>query len=219
MIKAIFFDLDGTLLDTLPDICACVNEVLAAHGHPPVTQEQTRDYVGDGARQLIERALPAGAADVDVCYEDFRTRFRASKNERTRLYPGEREALARFRARGLLLGVVTNKPQDAAERVLKQFFSQDCFAFIGGDTGMFPCKPDPSLARYAALTLRLAPAECVFVGDGETDARVAVNAGMCGVSALWGYRTRSGLEAAGAVRFADSYAALEKIVLQLIENY
>ena len=109
-------------------------------------------------------------------------------------------------------GVVTNKPQDAAENVLGQFFPEGFFDFIGGDSGLFPCKPDPSLARYAALSLRLAPGECAFVGDGEPDAKVALNAGMCGVSALWGYRTREQLEKAGATRFAADYKDLQKIL-------
>ncbi len=212
MIKAVLFDLDGTLLDTVPDIQACVNDMLRRHGYPEIDYAQTCAYVGDGAKMLIERALPKGAPDLDACYEDFRTHFAASRNELTRLYPDETEVLSAIRARGLKVGVVTNKPQDAAENVLGQFFPKDYFDFVGGDSGMFPCKPDPSLARYAALSMRLAPAECAFVGDGETDARVARNAGMCGISALWGYRTRKQLEEAGATRFAASFRELQKIL-------
>ena len=198
MIKAVLFDLDGTLLDTVPDIQASVNDMLRRHGYPEIDYAQTCAYVGDGAKMLIERALPEGAPDLDACYEDFRVHFAASKNELTRLYPDEMETL--------------NKPQDAAENVLGQFFPEGFFDFIGGDSGLFPCKPDPSLARYAALSLRLAPMECAFVGDGEPDAKVALNAGMYGVSALWGYRTREQLEKAGATRFATDYKDLQKIL-------
>ena len=80
---------------------------------------------------------------------------------------------------------------------------------------MFPCKPDPSLARYAALKLRVSPAECAFVGDGEPDARVARNAGMKGISALWGYRSRAQLEGAGATCFAADFRDLQKILEKL----
>ncbi len=212
MIKAVLFDLDGTLLDTIPDIQASVNDMLRRHGYPEIDYAQTCAFVGDGAKMLIERALPEGAPDLDACYEDFRVHFAASKNELTRLYPDEMETLSALRARGLKIGVVTNKPQDAAENVLGQFFPEGFFDFIGGDSGLFPCKPDPSLARYAALSLRLAPMECAFVGDGEPDAKVALNAGMCGISALWGYRTREQLEKAGATRFATDYKDLQKIL-------
>lgn len=212
MLRAVLFDLDGTLLDTVPDIQASVNDMLRRHGYPEIDYAHTCAYVGDGAKILIERALPAGVPDLDDCYEDFRVRFAKIGNERTRLYPDERETLDALKARGLRIGVVTNKPQDAAEHVLSQFFPAGYFDFIGGDSGLFPCKPDPSLARYAALTLRVSPAECAFVGDGEPDAKVARNAGMCGISALWGYRTRECLRAAGATRFADNFPDLQKIL-------
>ena len=215
MLKAVFFDLDGTLLDTVPDIRACVNASLEKFGYPAITYAQTCAYVGDGAKKLIERALPPSCPDLDACYEDFRVRFAADDSGHTRLYPDEREVLSALRARGLKLAVITNKPQDAALRVLGKFFPAGTFDFIGGDTGMFPCKPDPSLVRYAALTLRLSPAECAFVGDGEPDVRVAANAGMCGVSVLWGYRTRAQLEGAGARLFADSFLGLQKILQKL----
>ncbi len=215
MLKAVFFDLDGTLLNTVPDIQACVNASLEKFGYPAITYEQTCSYVGDGAKLLIERALPPACPDLDAVYEDFRVRFAHDPAERTHLYPDEKETLAALKERGLKLAVITNKPQDAAEAVLARFFPADFFDFIGGDTGMFPCKPDPSLARYAALRLHLAPAECAFVGDGEPDARVAINAGMCGISVLWGYRTRAQLEGAGATRFAESFPALQKILEKL----
>ena len=79
MIKAVLFDLDGTLLDTVPDIQACVNDMLRRHGYPEIDYAQTCAYVGDGAKMLIERALPKGAPDLDACYEDFRTHFAASR--------------------------------------------------------------------------------------------------------------------------------------------
>ena len=214
MLKAVLFDLDGTLLDTVPDIRARVNEVITAHGYPAITYEQTCAYVGDGAEKLIERALPEGTpqAEIDACYAQFRAIFATGGNALTRLFEGELPVLTALRERGLKLAIVTNKPQDATDRVVAEFFPAGLFDFVGGDSGAFPCKPDPSLARYAALTLRVSPAECVFVGDGETDARVAQNAGMRGVSVLWGYRTREQLAAAGATAFCEDFPALQKFL-------
>lgn len=213
MLRAILFDLDGTLLDTLPDIEERTNDMLARFGYPLITREQTRSYVGDGARRLVERALPANAENKSECYTYFKEHF-AEGGGHTKLFLGEEKCLNRLIAQGLKFGVVTNKPQDAAEKIIKAFFPRIPFEFVGGDSGLFPCKPDPSLALYAALSMRVAPAECAFVGDGETDVKTAINAGMFGVSALWGYRSREQLLNAGATVFAENFKQLEKILIE-----
>lgn len=215
MVRAALFDLDGTLLDTLPDIHACVTEMCDTFGYPRITIDRTRAYIGEGARRLVERALPQGAENVEECFAFFKERYGESSHALTRLYDGEMECLYALKERGVRLAVVTNKPQRATETSLARFFPADMFDFAGGDSGMFPCKPDPSLARYAALTLRVAPRDCLFIGDGEPDALTARNAGMRGVSALWGYRTREQLEAAGAREFVSDFAELRKFVAEI----
>lgn len=210
--KAVFFDLDGTLCNTVGDIRYHVNKMLASRGYPELNEEQTKEYIGDGARRLIERALPEGARDVEECFSLFMETFSRSDGSLVSLYEGERDVLESLKERGCRLAVVTNKPQEATLRCLGKFFPEGFFDFVGGDSGMFPIKPDPSLTRYGALTLRVAPCECVFVGDGETDVLTAKNAGMRGISALWGYRTRARLEAAGAREFAENFAQLAKIL-------
>lgn len=209
MTQAVFFDLDGTLLDTLPDIHTVLNETCAQFGYPALTLEQTKRYVGEGARRLIERALPAGAPNADACFEWFKTHYAESDNSQTKPYEGVPALLQELKRRGLKLAVVTNKPQGATEHTIGKFFP-GLFDFVGGDSGMFPCKPDPSLARYAALTLRASPAESAFVGDGEPDVLTAKNAGMRGISVLWGYRTREELSKVGAREFVSSAEELLK---------
>lgn len=208
---ALFFDLDGTLLDTLADIRAHVNDMLRAFSYPEIGTEQAKAYVGDGARKLIERSLPPGAANADECFSYFSERFAASDNALTTLYEGEIEALERLK-KSFRLAVITNKPQTATERCIRRFFPKGLFDFVGGDSGLFPCKPDPSLTRYAALSLRVAPKDCVFIGDGETDVRTAKNAGMRSLSVLWGYRSREQLIRAGAAEFVTGYPELVKIL-------
>lgn len=211
MVKAVFFDLDGTLLDTLPDIRFVLNETLKKFGYPEITVEQTRAYIGEGARRLVERAMPEGAENIEEFFECFKIVYAACNNEHTRPFEGIMELLARLKAQGVKLALITNKPQAATEECVKQFFA-GIFDFVGGDGGLFPVKPDPALAQYAALTLRVSPAECAFVGDGETDVLTAKNAQMKGISVLWGYRTREQLEKVGAVRFAQSVEELGKIL-------
>ena len=210
---AVFFDLDGTLLDTVPDIRAALNLALAECGGEPVSYEQTVAYVGNGARKLVERAAPH--ADHGRLLELFAKYYNASENELTRPYAGMRELLEKLRARGVKLAVVTNKLQISTERLMARFYP-GIFDFIGGDDGSFPCKPDPSLTRYAALSLRVPLRQSIFVGDGETDVATALNADMVPISVLWGYRRREVLEAAGAKRFARDPQELGELLDELL---
>ncbi|MBR7186242.1 MAG: HAD-IA family hydrolase [Clostridia bacterium] len=210
MLEAVFFDLDGTLLDAVPDIRAALNGALADFGYPAVSYEETVAYVGNGARKLIERAAPEGA-NIDRILESFAERYAKSDNALTKVYPGIYELLSDLKARGVKLAVVTNKLQASTEKVIEKFFP-NTFDFVGGDSGAFPCKPDPSLTFYAALTMRVARKNCLFIGDGETDVLTAKNAGMVGVSVLWGYRSRKVLEEAGARTFISQPGELERFL-------
>ncbi len=209
--EAVFFDLDGTLLDTAPDIRAALNRALTACGYAAIGETETVAFVGNGARKLIERAAPGG--DYEKVLSRFKEYYSASEHLLTRPYAGMQALAAGLKARGLKLAVVTNKLQRAADLLMERFFP-GVFDFVGGDDGSFPCKPDPTLTRYAALTLRVPMRECVFVGDGETDVLTAKNAGMYGISALWGYRSRELLAAAGATCFARDAGELEALLKQ-----
>lgn len=213
MLEAVFFDLDGTLCDTVPDIQAALNGALEAYGYPAVTYAQTVAFVGNGAAKLVERATPNGA-DRAAVLAKFAELYAQSDNALTAPYEGMPELIRSLKERGVKLAVITNKLQESTEKVIAKFFP-DLFDFVGGDSGMFDCKPDPALTRYAALTLRVAPKNCVFVGDGETDVFTARNAGMVGVSTLWGYRSREVLTGAGARFFAESVSDLEKFLEKL----
>ncbi len=213
MVKAVLFDLDGTLLDTIADIHNTLNGSLQAFGYAPVTRKQTEQFVGNGAEKLVQRAVGDQGAWEEV-YAHFHARYAVCDNSLTDPYEGEVAYLERLQRQGVLLGVVTNKPHAAAVKVLADRLPTVKFDFVAGDSGNFPVKPDPTLARYAALSMRVAPCECAFVGDGETDVLTAIRAGMKGIACLWGYRSREQLEEAGATRFASSYAELAKILAE-----
>lgn len=213
MIKAIIFDLDGTLLDTSRDIRKVLNESLERFGLPAVSMENALKYLGNGARKLVARAV--GGDDltlIEEVYGDYFKRFAECDNKLTTLYDGEREVLERFLNSGIRLAVLTNKPQKAAERVVKQLLGGIGFEYIYGDSPEHPLKPNPATTLEIMAKLGVEKSETLFVGDGDADAKTAANAGIRCVSALWGFRTQSELESAGATEFARNFKELENKV-------
>lgn len=213
--KAIIFDLDGTLLDTSRDIMTVLNASLSAFSLPKITVEQTKAYVGDGARKLVERAVSSEkAALVPEVYAHYVKNFSTCDNELATFYKGEEELLTELKSLGVRLAILTNKPQAATERVYSLFFSRFGFGFVGGQTEGRPLKPAPDGVFEAAKKMGVEVKNCLFVGDGETDVQTSHNARVDGVAALWGYRSRSTLAAAGATVFAENYAALRDMILK-----
>lgn len=214
MYKAIFFDLDGTLLNTSTDINIVLNHTLKGFNLPEVSMADTIRFIGNGARELIRRAIgEQNASRTDEINAAYVKEFSACDNEHASLYEGEDEALRAFRAAGIKLGIISNKPQAAAEHVAQLFFKDYAFDYIQGQREGIPLKPAPDGLLAAIASLGLKKGDCLFVGDGETDAQTAINAGVDGISVLWGYRSRRALEQAGATRFAESFADLVKMVL------
>jgi len=209
MIKAVLFDLDGTLLDTSKTIHAVLNKSLEKFSLPPVSLEKTLTFVGDGAKKLVERAVPNRDAElINKVHRAFSEYYAEDKNLLTAPYEGEIQTLNELQSRGIKLAIITNKPQKATENVCKTFFDSVKFDFIAGDSGVFPLKPDPSLTLDIIDKLNLKKDECVFVGDGEADVKTARNAGIKCISVLWGFRSRKALESAGADIFVNSYGEL-----------
>lgn len=212
MVKAILFDLDGTLLNTSVDICNTLNESLSLFGLPRVSLENTIKFIGNGAKQLIVRAVGEKTNYIERVFSDYVVRFAACGNASTTLYEGEKQFLLAAKRAGIKLAVITNKPQNATDVVCKQFLSEFGFDFIIGMSDRFALKPNPESTLYVMTQLGVNKEEYIFVGDGETDVLTAKNAGITGVSALWGYRDRKTLENNGAVNFANNYDELYKFV-------
>lgn len=199
--RAALFDLDGTLIDSAPDLCASVNRVLATLGRPTVELGAIQRMVGDGARVLVDRALRAtGSAPapglVDLALERFRADYERHAVVETRPYPGAVQALDALAAAGWRLGICTNKPERPARIVLGLLGIHDRFgAIVGGDTTPHR-KPHPAPLHTALAALDVAPGNAVLVGDGMHDREAAEAAGVAFVGVRWGYGL-AGLEAAG----------------------
>lgn len=214
MYKAIIFDLDGTLLNTSGDINAVLNASLEAFGCPQISLQKTIEYVGDGARKLIERAAPPDFDRIEELYSYYRVHFAACDNSRTTLYEGEDFFLREVKSLGIKLAILTNKPDDAAKGVCGKLLSGYGFDYILGQTDKFPLKPAPAAVQYLIGQLGVASPECLFVGDGETDIATAANAGIDCASVLWGFRSAEQLKSAGGKLFVRDYPELLSVVFK-----
>jgi phosphoglycolate phosphatase len=199
-IRAALFDLDGTLVDSLADIAAAGNRVLAELGKPVHEQSVYRNFVGNGVKHLIRQALPSETDEalVERAAELMHEDYARTCSDMSRPYPGVAQLLADLKATGLKLAVVTNKPDEIAGPFVDGFFAPGTFDRVVGEIKSRPRKPDPAPALAAAMELGVAPGQCVFVGDSDVDMNCGNGAGMFTMGVLWGYQDRKRLEAAKA---------------------
>lgn len=198
--KALLFDLDGTLLDTIGDLAAAADETLRALGWPTHTVEEYKYMVGNGVPKLIERFLPPGHRDEETRRRAaalFFPYYDAHKQDTTAPYPGIPALLAALKARGVKLGVVSNKENALTQGVIAHYFP-GVFDAVAGHTLGTPTKPDPHLVHAMRAAFGLAPEEVLYAGDSGVDIETAHNAGLAGCGVLWGFRTREELRGAGA---------------------
>ena len=171
------FDLDGTILDTMPDLIHVTNETLAHFGYPTHTDAAIRSFVGDGAQRLIYRALPEGTPET-VCAEAleyWKALYPQTGHARTRHYAHMPETLAELKARGCKLAVLSNKYEGGVKDVIPRFLP-DLFEVLHGECEAIPRKPDPAGLLQTIQELDSAPERTAYVGDSAGDMRVAHNA-------------------------------------------
>jgi phosphoglycolate phosphatase len=197
--RAVLFDLDGTLLDSLADLANATNWALAQLGCPTHPLEAYRRFVGDGARQLCARALPVDKQElVDDALRLMRKRYDAHCFDLTRLYPGIPELVSALTERRYRLAVLSNKPDDFTKRMIAHYFKPSPFDVVRGQLPHVPLKPDPTAALQIAEELGVPPAQWLYLGDTNTDMRTATATGMAAVGVLWGFRDREELVESGA---------------------
>jgi phosphoglycolate phosphatase len=216
--RAVLFDLDGTLLDTLEDLADSVNAVLAARSLPQHAVDAYRYFVGDGATILMTRVLPAAhrtQATIAACVGEFTEVYAEHWNKKTKPYPGIPGMLDALVRRNISISVLSNKPHAYTRLCVEHLLPQWKFDVILGQGGDVPRKPDPGGALQVAAQVHVSPEDVLYVGDTGTDMQTAVAARMLPLGALWGFRTKEELLASGARAVVDSPGG----VLHMIESW
>ena len=187
--KLVLFDLDGTLLDSAPDMAATVNRMRAARGQAPMPLAELRPHVSKGSRAMSAAAFPELGGEVPAeMIREFLDTYEAELGKHSVLFDGVAELLDAIEAAGSRWGIVTNKPEYLARQVVPQLgWESRCAILIGGDS-LPQRKPHPLPLLHAAAQLGVAIDDCVYVGDDKRDIDAARAAGMKSVVALWGYR-------------------------------
>lgn len=193
--RAVIFDLDGTLVDSLDDIVVHLSSALADHGLPPRSRDEVREWVGYGSEHLIIRAAPHPEMVADLLAR-FRVHYRARPVVHTRMFDGMAEVLDAI-APGRKLAVLSNKPHDLTVSIADALLTRWPFAVVAGQRAGRPHKPDPAALLDVATELAIDPRECVLVGDSEVDVATAKAAGVRVVAVTWGMRALDVIVAAG----------------------
>jgi phosphoglycolate phosphatase len=214
-IKAVLFDLDGTLLDTLSDLATSMNSVLARFDFPTHPREAYRYFVGDGVEALARRVLPEERrtpATVRRCVEAMRAEYQEHWADTTKLYQGIPELLDALAGRGLRLNILSNKPDDFTRLTVDHFLPRWPWSQVRGVSPETPPKPDPRGALAIAEQLGLEPRQFLYLGDTNTDIKTALACGMYPVGALWGFRTATELTEAGAKALLENPEQLLEMI-------
>nr|MBR4279857.1 HAD family hydrolase [Clostridia bacterium] len=198
MIRAVLFDLDGTLTNSLEDIADAMNRALRLHDLPEWPLDAYRYLVGDGAKKLAERAVRERQELALSVQREYQAYYEKHTRVKTRPYDGVPEMLRALQDRGVLLAVFSNKPDADTKGVVSHFFPDVSFVAIRGQVEGVPVKPDPAGALMVAEQLGVKPDEMLYLGDTSTDMCCALNAGMHPVGVLWGFREEAELRSAGA---------------------
>lgn len=213
MKKLCIFDLDGTLLNTLDSIAYYVNDTMKHFGLPVIETEKIRTFVGNGARNLIDRALRYNGSELDVegVLSVYIEKYNSDALYLVKPYDGIRELLSKLHENGVTLAVISNKPHSSTSIMIDEIFRKDLFSVVRGPYNNEKVKPDPAVANEIAKGFE--KENCFFIGDSDVDIKTGRNALMHTIGVTWGFRDRGVLQNAGAEKIVSKAADIADIVL------
>lgn len=213
--KAVIFDLDGTLLDTLEDVISTLNAVLDMHHYPTHSLDEGRYLVGHGMRELVRKALPENIVTeglIDLLLKDLMEHYKTTWNRNSRPYDGIDSMLDEISRKGLKKAILSNKADRFTQLCAKELLSGWTFDVVMGHHDAIPHKPDPAGALLVAEMLEYAPNEILYVGDSGIDMLTASRAGMYPLGVLWGFRPADELLENGAKTLVDKPEEISKFL-------
>ncbi len=218
LIKAVIFDLDGTIANTLLDLTSAVNTMAEKYGFQKRTVEEIRTFVGNGIQNLLERATGGIFQNDEETFarllSDYRAYYDIHFCDETVAYDGVNDLIAELKNRGLKIAVVTNKDQGVS-RIIVNRLCGNVFDIICGKIDGVAAKPDPTSTKMVMKELGVAPEECVFLGDSDVDILTGINSGANAVGETWGFRDRALLKSVGAKNIIDSPMELLEVIEKL----
>ena len=211
----ILFDLDGTLLNSLDDLCDAVNYTMDYYGCPNRTIEEVREFIGNGAKRLIALSLPGKDTDpsVEEALATYQAYYALHSQDKTRPYAGVLAALEEI-GKKYPVAIVSNKPDIAVKPLCAQYFPG---VYARGESSDCPRKPAPDMLYKTLETLGVD--KCVYVGDSDVDVLTATNAGAPCLSVLWGFRGRDCIQTAGGKYFCEKAEDMPAMLDQIVEEY
>ncbi len=213
-IKALIFDLDGTLLYTLEDLTDSVNFALEKCNLRKRSLDEIREFVGNGIYKLIVRSVGENTEKIDECYKIFQQHYSKNSINKTKPYKNAVKTLSKLKKRELRLAILSNKPDIEVKKLSKLFF-KDIFDISMGETIDFPKKPDPKSLLYIMKSFNVSKKETLFIGDSEVDIQTAKNAGIECYSVSWGYKTRAFLIKNNAKYIFDNFSDLYNNIITI----
>ncbi len=211
--KAIIFDLDGTLLDTLEDLKDSMNHALNSCGYESITLNQARSYVGNGVQRFLELSLPQGKdnKDFNECLKLFKTHYSGNMENKTKPYEGVLELLQQIKSRGHKTAIVSNKFDDAVKQICPKYFNGYIDVAIGESEKVMK-KPAPDSVYIALKELGCEKSHACYVGDSDVDANTAMNADIEFIGVSWGFRDKELLYLLGATKVIDNPEQLLELI-------
>ncbi len=211
--KLIIFDLDGTVLDTIADLCNSVNYALKLHNLPERTLDEVRNFVGNGIRRLIELSVPENTklSVTDSVFASFKEHYKEHSKDNTKPYDGITELLVELKNNGFLTALVSNKADFAVKNLIDEYFC-GLFSYAAGEKEGIPRKPAPDMVHNAIGFFGVSPGETVYIGDSEVDIKTAENSGIDSIIVTWGFRDEKALRNAGAEVLVNDTESLRNML-------